>query len=379
MGHATRSRVAIEHLLARGHTVHIVASHKAHAFLRAHFDVIPNVEVDEIGGLTLHYDANVMKLGKSLLRNLKLAPENLRKSLETYRSIVERRRRPDLVVSDFESFAYLYGRMRRIPVISLDNMQILDRCAHPPEILEGARRDYRIARYAVKAKLPGAYHYLVTSFFFPPVKRPRTTLLPPILRPEILAAERAPGEHVLVYLRAMPLEGLLPVLEAFPEQRFRVYGYDHAEVRGHVSVRPFSQEGFVEDLRTARAVVAGGGFSLMCEAVHLHVPMLAVPIGRQFEQELNARWLAYLGYGDWAKTLSREALTRFLHHLPAHAEAVSTYQRHDNGMLYACLDELLRCVELDEPPPPALKGPHMGTYQGPLLEEERRGRHPKPG
>ena len=34
---------------------------------------------------------------------------------------------------------------------------------------------------------------------------------------------------------------------------------------------------------------AGGGFTLMGEAVYLHKPMLAVPLHRQFEQVLNAR------------------------------------------------------------------------------------------
>ena len=39
-----------------------------------------------------------------------------------------------------------------------------------------------------------------------------------------------------------------------------------------------SETGFVDALRTARAVIATGGFSLMSEAVHLRVPMLAVPL-----------------------------------------------------------------------------------------------------
>ena len=62
--------------------------------------------------------------------------------------------------------------------------------------------------------------------------------------------------------------------------------------------------GFIEDLRTARGVIAGGGFTLMGEAVYLRKPMLAVPVAEQFEQILNARYLERLGYGDYAPAVT---------------------------------------------------------------------------
>lgn len=69
------------------------------------------------------------------------------------------------------------------------------------------------------------------------------------------------------------------------------------------SFAPFSGEGFLDDLRTARAVIAGGGFSLMSEAVSLEEPMLSIPIEDQFEQDLNARYLEQLRYGAWTRKL----------------------------------------------------------------------------
>ncbi len=57
----------------------------------------------------------------------------------------------------------------------------------------------------------------------------------------------------------------------------------------NLTYRPFSEDGFIADLASARGVIAGGGFTLMGEAVYLHKPMLAVPLERQFEQVLNAR------------------------------------------------------------------------------------------
>ncbi len=52
MGHATRSRVVLEHL-AKHHEVHIVVSGRASDYLTKRFE-----NVHEIWGLTINYDGN---------------------------------------------------------------------------------------------------------------------------------------------------------------------------------------------------------------------------------------------------------------------------------------------------------------------------------
>ena len=95
----------------------------------------------------------------------------------------------------------------------------------------------------------------------------------------------------------------------------------------------------VDDLRTARAVLAGGGFSLMSECVHLRVPLYSVPIEGHYEQILNARYLESLGYGRHGERFDREGIMDFLQILP-----VSTYEPRDNGELFRALDGLLAGV-----------------------------------
>ena len=111
-----------------------------------------------------------------------------------------------------------------------------------------------------------------------------------------------------------------------------------------MTLRTFSGSGFLEDLRTARAVVAGGGFSLMSEAVSLRIPMLAVPIEHQYEQELNARYLRHLNYGRWTRELTTRAIDDFMKETDACAEALEGYEPQDNSRLFACLDEIIDCV-----------------------------------
>lgn len=334
MGHATRSRVVLEHLLSRGHALRVVVSGRAFKFLSERFRDHPNIEITEIRGLHLRYDGNAVEVGRSLLSNLGRAPANLVENIRVWRDLVKDDFDAQVVISDFESWAFFYGLNHFLPVISIDNMQILNRCSHPPEVTRDP--EFQLAKAAVKAKLPHAHHYIVTTFFYPPVRKDRTTLVPPILRPEIRAAVREPGEHVLVYQTASANTDLIPMLRTLPYQ-FRLYGMGREGTEGNVTLRAFSEAGFVDDLRTARAVVAGGGFSLMGEAVHLRVPMFSVPVAGQYEQELNARWLAELGYGGWAKAFERDELAAFLAQVPA----LTAYEPQDDSLLHATLDRLL--------------------------------------
>ena len=190
--------------------------------------------------------------------------------------------------------------MHRLPVLSIDNMQIINRCTHGPDIIGDVESDFQMARAFVKSKLPFCDQYLITTFFTPEVRKPKTSLFPPILRPEILAAKAHArrGDHLLVYQTAEGHDDLADTLQKTGLE-CRVYGMRRGiieeQVEGNLRYRPFAEAGFIEDLASARAVIAGGGFTLMGEAVYLHKPMLAVPIAKQFEQVMNARYLQKLG------------------------------------------------------------------------------------
>ncbi|MEL6758945.1 MAG: glycosyltransferase family protein [Myxococcota bacterium] len=363
MGHATRSRVVIERLLDRGHAVHVVVSGRAHRFLTEAFSGRERFTIDEIHGLHLIYKGNQVLLTRSLVSNLTKAPRGLLKNLAKYRALAESGFVPELVFSDYESWAYMYALNHRIPVISLDNQQIIDRCSHRKELCKPS--GYLSGRTAVKIKLPGAYHYVVTSFFFPPVRRRRTTLVPLILRQEILDAKREPGRHVLVYQTQTTNQDLLQGLKSLSDIEFRVYGLRRDEQIGNVVLKDFSQTGFIDDLRTARAVIAGGGFTLMGEAVHLGVPMHSIPVERQFEQNLNAQYLEELGYGTWSPGLDLERIADFITHTDEYSHNLASYPRPNNEMTFGVIDELVRLAELGEPAPDALSVPSMGRYEPP--------------
>ncbi len=335
MGHAMRSRVVLEHLLAAGHTVEIMASGRAAAFLAKRFE-----GVNTIHGLHMILEENRIRRGKTLWSNVLSGVLNVPRNISAYFELIASFE-PEVVISDFESWSYFYGKSKRLPILSIDNMQVIHRCALPEEIIENHKVAFQLTKSFIKAKLPGCDAYFITSFFRPPTRKPDTFLFPPILRPEILAAKPTVGEHLLVYQ-----SGANAALEhALAESGLpcRIYGMRPEEAHdGALHYKPFSEAGFIADLASCRAVIAGGGFTLMGEAVFLGKPMLAIPLDSQFEQLLNARYLEREGFGMWAESAGDPGvLPRFLERVPACARALAGYHQKDNRELLAAVDAWL--------------------------------------
>ncbi|HUU01940.1 MAG TPA: MJ1255/VC2487 family glycosyltransferase [Myxococcota bacterium] len=333
MGHATRSRVILDHL-SPDHEIMIVASGKAEDYLKRHFP-----DVVEIEGLRISYEKGAVDRSATFWDLLTGLPgmvlHNVEKFVEVGLSFS-----PDLVISDFESFAYAFGLTHDIPVISIDNMQVINRCELTVDIPEKYSNDFLLAKSIIKSKLPGCRHYLITSFFFPPLRKKRTSLYPPILRREILEAEKSQGEHVLVYQTSSSDEELISVLKQV-DASFRVYGFRREEKIGNVQLMDFSEQGFIADLASCRAVVANGGFSLMGEAVFLGKPYLAVPVRKQFEQVLNSLYLQKLGYGEFQEVITPENVTSFLGNSERYRSNLKKHTQDGNRMITEALDELL--------------------------------------
>jgi uncharacterized protein (TIGR00661 family) len=339
LGHATRSKVLIAWLLEQGHDVRVVSSSRAFTLLDKTF---PG-RVLEIKGFHLAYKKLTVSKSRTLSLTLRSAPEALQTNFRQYRQLLHGFR-PEVVISDFESFSYFFAKLLRVPVISIDNMQIINRTHLDVTVPSAEREHYDVARYIVRAKLPRARHYLITTFFELPLRlryAERTTLVPSIIRPEIQAASPTKGDYILVYQSATTQGDLIDILQQMPEQEFRVYGFNKDEAHGNVLLRPFSEAGFIAELAASRAVLTNGGFSLISEAVYLHKPVCAVPIPAQFEQWLNAAEIEQRGYGRRFEAITPANVQAFLADLPQFETALANYQQNGNEVLFARLAELL--------------------------------------
>jgi len=332
LGHATRSQVVIDSLLER-HDVRVVASGNAFTYLT---ERLPSVE--QVFGPTFAMQDGEIQRWATVAQNLRQARHEVPESVRHWIGLVDGWD-PDVVLSDFEPLTGVYARASRTPLIAVDNINMLDRCHHDAEIIGAEREDFLIARAVTRSMVHGAVEYIVLTFFRPPIARGGTILVPPIVRPEIESARSERGEHLLVYSSGDP--ELLAALRSsgVPCRVYGMRGGEEHVSEGNLDFRPRSEDGFVEDLRTARAVLTGGGFSLLSEAVYLGKPVLAVPLHGQFEQHMNARYLERDGYGVCAEAVSEDVLAGFLARLEDFERALAGYEQSGNELAVRTVED----------------------------------------
>ncbi|MES2133581.1 MAG: MJ1255/VC2487 family glycosyltransferase [Bacteroidota bacterium] len=333
MGHATRSKVVIDHLLKMHHHVCILSSGRAFQFLDKTF---PG-KVIEIKGFHFAYKNAEVSKTATFLSNLKSAGKNLIYNTGK-KLLIEKNFSPDVVISDFESFSFFFAKEHRLPIISIDNMQVMDRCSLDIAIHKEEKNNYLLAKNIVKAKVPGCDHYFISSFFEAEIKKKNTVIVPPIVRDIIQKANVSKEKHIVMYQTSSSLKTVKEVLQQLPQETFYVYGMNQDVTEGNVIFKPFSEADFINDLASAKAVIANGGFSFISEAVYLKKPVYSFPIHNQFEQWMNAAYIDKLGYGRHFNDLSADQLKAFIYDLPSFEKKLSSYSQNGNEVLFKALD-----------------------------------------
>lgn len=329
MGHAIRSSVIIEHLIKK-YDVYIFSSERAYKFLNEKFD-----NVYEIGGFNTVYENNVVRTKKTFFKALKANPTNLK---EGYNVLYKecKRIKPNIIISDFENYAGILSKLMNIPLISLDNIHMITQCEYdyPPN----HRADMLTAIAVTKVYILRPKRHIITSFFFPPLKHPHmTALYPPVLREGIMKLKPENGEHVLVYQTAESSLNLMEELKKLDHQ-FIVYGFNKDEIDENLTYRRFNEDQIYEDMRTAKAIILNGGFTMISEAIYLKKPIYSTPAHKNFEQILNGFYVEKLGYGEYHDRLDVEKIENFLNNLDKYQENLNKVEPWDNTELLKDLD-----------------------------------------
>jgi uncharacterized protein (TIGR00661 family) len=282
-GHSTRAKEVISHLQHQGHTVQIVSFDRGLQNLSQSFDVT------EIYGFRFAYVNNQVRYKRTLSKNLIAAPRAARSFAKLLKQADEWK--INLVITDFEPLSCHVAHRRRLPVISIDNQHCMTnvRVSYPRQY----KRDAAAAKLVTRLMTPRANAYLVTSFFTAPVRQRNTFLVPPILREEVLQTQPSERDHVLIYVTSPSAD--LVNLVAQVRCSFVAYGFGREGKEGNIHFKRPSMATFLEDLASAKAIIANAGFSLVSEALHLGKPYLAFPVQNQFEQIFNAHYLAQTG------------------------------------------------------------------------------------
>jgi len=345
MGHATRSKVVIQHLLSKGHDVHVVASHRAYDFLAKSFP-----KITRIPGLQMKYKDNRVLKMSTVWENIRHKKgEDAKKAIELVKGIIKEDR-PDLIITDYEPIvAHLAGMMswdavmgkNKIPLVSIDNMHVISNCKL--DVPKKFRDDYLVVKYGNDLMVPpqNVCEYLVTTFFYPKVKRRKTILIPSLIRDAVINKKPSDGSHILVYQTSKSYTSMFDIMKSFKREKFVVYGFNVSKRDKNLVFRKFSENGFINDLASCKAAITNGGFTMMSEAVFLGKPVLSVPVKRHFEQICNALYLDRAGYGEFHEELTSSALAGFLYKLQDYKHNLKKYRQKDNSKSLGVVDKVV--------------------------------------
>ncbi len=330
-GHSSRAKLVGKHLMDAGHTVKIVSYDRGYKNLCDEFDVL------EIVGLSIASRDNKISMLNTLMENINKLPDGTR-AFSKLRALFKEFQ-PDCVFTDFEPTTAYLANHYGLPLVSMDNQHRMRYMKYecPPDL----NKEALLTETIIRAMVPKPWYSLITSFHFGELKNNHCAVVPSLLRNNVVALNASEGDHILVYVTS-GFDTLLDELKGFARETFYVYGYDRDDIEGNLNFRPFSQDGFLNDLASSKAVMATAGFTLISEALYLGKPYLAFPMKGQFEQNLNAYVLDQQGFGKQCRFPSKDAISAFLYQIPEFKKKLQGYEGNGNKGIQEKIDWLLK-------------------------------------
>lgn len=333
LGHAIRSSVMIDAIKDK-YDIYIFSSDRSYKYLKEKFN-----NVFEIGGFNTIYENNEVANKKTFYNAVKSNPRNLKNSYEIlYKKAKELK--PNVIITDFEIYGSIVSNLLKIPLISLDNIHMITQTKidYPPKHNSTMLKAKAIIKgYVIKPKV-----HILTSFFYPKIKpKKRAVLYPPVLREAILKLKPTQENHIVVYQTSAKNQKLVQQLKNLDE-KFIVYGFNQEKVDENLEFRKFSEIQLYNDLSTAKAVIANGGFTFISESLYLKKPTFSIPASGNFEQVLNGFYVEKLGFGQYNEGIHVPKIKNFLNKLDVYQEKLNKIKKTDNKGI---INELIYRIE----------------------------------
>ena len=323
-GHAARALVLAPYLRPY-YRLAFHSSQDALALLRQSFVNQDDIAFVEISGTRWIYRHRRISPWRSALHFLAQAlwvfPWEARRLVHTWRDTP-----PAGVICDFEPVVARAAALAGLPLVALSHQ-------HAMAVMDPAKLglwpfQQWIYRLYAWLNTPRFGALVISSFFQLPL---RTRALPTLvvgglLRPELLQLSQGDqwvGEAPLAYLRRQcPPQPVLIGLQQLAPGTV-VFGLDdsHGLAFSRLRFYPVDPNGFLSFLAAAPFLVAAAGHQLLCEAMELQKPVLALYERAHDEQRLNARLWERAGYGMAVELEGFET-----HHLKAFIERLPRYR-----------------------------------------------------
>ena len=117
----------------------------------------------------------------------------------------------------------------------------------------------------------------------------------------------------LVYLAWEEQDQMISVLNTITGNEFIYYSSVDKEVKiANVTLKPFSNKNFKEDLIACNGLLTNAGFQLPAEAIYLGKKILCKPLSGQPEQEHNAKILKKLQHATVCAEFTKEEIEMWI-------------------------------------------------------------------
>jgi uncharacterized protein (TIGR00661 family) len=227
--------------------------------------------------------------------------------------------KPDLIISFYETYGGLYNIIFRskIPMVCIAHQYLL---LHPKFIFpKNNRFNGFLINLNSKATSWLSVKRLALSFReMESGADLAMTVVPPLLRKEVLNLTVTSGDFFLVYMTHHSLsKQIIDWHLQYPEVPLNCFwdNPDASETFKYDETLTFhriSGDKYLHMLASCRALVTTAGFESVCEAMYFGKPVMMVPVPNHFEQECNAFDGVISGAGVTAKSFDLSVLQDYL-------------------------------------------------------------------
>ncbi|MCE7042133.1 glycosyltransferase family protein [Dyadobacter sp. CY312] len=238
---------------------------------------------------------------------------------------------PDLIISFYETYSGLYNVIFRpkIPMLCIAHQYLL---LHPKFVFpKNKTLDRILINLNSKAASWLATKRLALSFReMEGVLKEKISVVPPLLRREVLDLAPSKGDFFLVYMTHHSLSKQIIAWHlAHPNVALHCF-WDNSNVSDEfvfdktLTFHRINSEKYLEKLASCKALVTTAGFESVCEAMYLGKPVMMVPVPNHFEQECNAIDGVIAGAGVTSKTFDLSVLMEYL---PKHQDQTVKFRK----------------------------------------------------
>tara|TARA_X000000368_G_C23032928_1_gene713385 strand:+ start:394 stop:1413 length:1020 start_codon:yes stop_codon:yes gene_type:complete len=289
-GHISRSRIIVKALKEKGHSVDVLLSGREEKNL---FDISEFKPFQIKKGFTFVTKKGKINYLKTVLKSSPIQFLDDIKSIENDY---------DLVITDFDPISAYAAKKHKIPCIGIGH------------------------QYSFYKNIPMTKKMKLISIFFPKIYAPvnftipfhfhhfNQSILPPFIDSKLYEADSIyeKKSNTLVYLPWENLKNMIYIFKKIKEEFILYTNIESIEKYENITLKPFSNITFKEDLIQCSGIITNAGFQLPSEALFLGKPILCKPLDGQPEQEHNAKILKELGYATICERIDIESIQNWM-------------------------------------------------------------------